>query len=150
MANYNKVILAGNLTRDPELRTTTGGTSVAKFGLAVNRKFKDQETTCFVDCVAFGKQAELIDQYLGRGAPPPELSEAMREVLGEGHRVALADGSTLDLWLRESWPGDGQMEGVFGIEYGAVTASGLVGALRLETAWIDYRETRLDPGVPGR
>lgn len=69
MANYNKVILAGNLTRDPEMRTTNGGTSVTKFGLAINRKFKDQESTCFVDCVAFGKQAELIHQYLGKGKP---------------------------------------------------------------------------------
>jgi single-strand DNA-binding protein len=69
MANFNKVILMGNLTRDPELRTTQGGTQVTKFGLAVNRKFKDQETTCFADCTAFGKQAELIAQYLKKGSP---------------------------------------------------------------------------------
>ena len=69
MANYNKVILCGHLTRDPEMRTTQGGVAVTKFGMAVNRKFKDQETTCFVDCVAFGKQAELINQYLAKGKP---------------------------------------------------------------------------------
>jgi len=81
------------------------------------------------------------------GAPPEELSEGVRSVLGEGYRATLADGTKLDLWLRSEWPGEGQMEGVFGIEYGFVTASALVGALRLETPWIDYRETRLDPGV---
>ena len=69
MANFNKVILMGNLTRDPEMRTSQGGTSVVKFGMAVNRKFKDQETTCFVDCTAFGRTGEVINQYMKRGRP---------------------------------------------------------------------------------
>lgn len=74
MTGFNKVILAGNLTRDPELRYTPSGTAIAKFGLALNRKWKDQsgemkEEVTFVDVDAFGKQAELIGQYLKKGQP---------------------------------------------------------------------------------
>jgi single-strand DNA-binding protein len=74
MQGFNKVIIAGNLTRDPELRYTPSGTAIAKFGLAVNRRWKDQngeqkEETTFVDVDAFGKQAELIGQYVKKGNP---------------------------------------------------------------------------------
>lgn len=74
MTGFNKVILAGNLTRDPELRYTPSGTAIAKFGLAVNRKWKDQsgemkEEVTFVDIDAFGKQAETIGNYLKKGRP---------------------------------------------------------------------------------
>jgi single-strand DNA-binding protein len=75
MNGFNKVILAGNLTRDPELRYTPGGMAIAKFGLAINRKWKDsqsgemKEEVTFVDIDAFGKQAETIGQYLKKGRP---------------------------------------------------------------------------------
>ena len=75
MNGFNKVILAGNLTRDPELRYTPSGTAIAKFGLAINRKWKDsqsgemKEEVTFVDIDAFGKQAETIGQYLKKGRP---------------------------------------------------------------------------------
>ena len=74
MNGFNKVILAGNLTRDPELRYTPSGTAIAKFGLAVNRRWKDQngemkDEVTFVDIDAFGKQAETIGQYLKKGRP---------------------------------------------------------------------------------
>lgn len=69
MANYNRVTLIGNLTRDIEMRATQGGMQVAKFGLAINRKSKDQETTCFVDCTAFDKSAELLHRYVRKGSP---------------------------------------------------------------------------------
>lgn len=74
MANFNKVILMGNLTRDIELRHTQGGMAVAKFGMAINRKTSSQsgearESTCFVDCTAFGKSAELLQQYVRKGSP---------------------------------------------------------------------------------
>ena len=74
MANFNKVILLGNLTRDPEVRFTQGGLAVAKFGMAINRKSstkdgESRESTCFVDVTAFGKQAEIIDQYISKGSP---------------------------------------------------------------------------------
>jgi single-strand DNA-binding protein len=74
MANFNKVILAGNLTRDPELRYTPKGTAIAKFGLAINRTWTNEtgekkEEVTFVDVDAFGRQAETIGQYFKKGRP---------------------------------------------------------------------------------
>lgn len=74
MASYNRVILAGNLTRDPELRYTPKGTAIARIGLAVNRTWKNEagetkEEVTFVDVDAFGRQAEVIAQYMKRGRP---------------------------------------------------------------------------------
>lgn len=74
MPNLNRVMLMGNLTRDPELRYTPNNTAVAGFGLAVNRRFKDgqgqmQEEVTFVDCDAWGRTAEVINQYLRKGNP---------------------------------------------------------------------------------
>jgi single-strand DNA-binding protein len=74
MANFNKVILAGNLTRDPELRYTPKGTAIAKLGLAINRTWKNdagetKEEATFVDVDAFGRQAEVIAQYMRKGRP---------------------------------------------------------------------------------
>lgn len=74
MASFNKVILLGNLTRDPELRYTPKGMATARLGFAVNRKWKtdageEREEVTFVDIDAWGKQAELIAQYLKKGAP---------------------------------------------------------------------------------
>ena len=71
MAGFNKVILLGNLTRNPELRYTPNGTPVASLGLAVSRRYKQgdelKEEVCFVDIVVFGKQAEHCGQYLSKG-----------------------------------------------------------------------------------
>jgi single-strand DNA-binding protein len=74
MASFNKVILMGNLTRDPELRYTPKGTAVAKLGLAVNRTWKTEtgetkEEVLFIDIEAFSRQAENIGQYLKKGSP---------------------------------------------------------------------------------
>ncbi len=74
MPNYNKVILMGNLTRDPEVRYTSSGTAIAKLGMAINRYWRNQdgqqqEETTFVDVDAFGRQAETIGQYLKKGRP---------------------------------------------------------------------------------
>ena len=74
MASFNKVILAGNLTRDPELRYLPKGTAVAQFTLAVNRTWKSEsgeskEEVNFVDVEAFGRQAEVIAQYMRKGRP---------------------------------------------------------------------------------
>jgi len=67
----NKVILVGNLTRDPELRYTPQGTSVCNFGIAVNRKYKQgnetKEEVTFINIVVFGKQADTCGQYLNKG-----------------------------------------------------------------------------------
>jgi len=72
MASFNKVILMGNVTRDPELRYTPKGMAIAKFGLAVNRVWRNEageskEEVTFVDIDAFGKQAETLGQYIKKG-----------------------------------------------------------------------------------
>ena len=74
MASLNKVLMIGNLTRDPELRYVPSGAPVATFGLAVNRTFVTQQgdkkdEVCFVRVVVFGKQAESCSQYLTKGRP---------------------------------------------------------------------------------
>lgn len=72
MASYNRVILVGNLTRDPELSYTPSNTPVCQFGMATNRRWRDQngnqkEETCFVDLVAYGRSAETLNQYMSKG-----------------------------------------------------------------------------------
>jgi len=75
MANFNKVILMGNLTRDPEMRYTQGGMAICKFGLAVNRRFKDgqsgewREEPTFVDITIFGKRGEAFGKFHQKGKP---------------------------------------------------------------------------------
>jgi single-strand DNA-binding protein len=73
MTSFNKVILLGNLTRDPEIRYTPGGAAVASFALAVNRKYKQGDDfkteVSYIDIVVFGKQAENCGQYLHKGDP---------------------------------------------------------------------------------
>ncbi|MDA8387536.1 MAG: single-stranded DNA-binding protein [Nitrospiraceae bacterium] len=70
---FNKVIFAGNLTRDPELRYSAQGTPICNFSLAVNSRVKQasewKEETLFIDVVVFGKQAEPCSQYLSKGRP---------------------------------------------------------------------------------
>ncbi|MFA5287377.1 MAG: single-stranded DNA-binding protein [Candidatus Omnitrophota bacterium] len=73
MASYNKVLLMGNLTKDPELRYTPQGTAVANLRLAVNRKYRDKnkelkEDVCFITAVVWNKQAETCNQYLHKGS----------------------------------------------------------------------------------
>ena len=73
MASFNRVMLLGNLTRDPQLKYLPSQTPVVDFGIACNRRFKtaqgeDREEVLFVDCSAFGRQAEVINQYLADGA----------------------------------------------------------------------------------
>ena len=72
MANFNKILLMGNLTRDPQLSYTPNQTAVVDFGLATNRRWTGQdgsqrEETCFVDCRAFGRLAENMNKYLSKG-----------------------------------------------------------------------------------
>ncbi len=74
MANFNKVILMGNLTRDPQLSYTPNQTAVVEFGMAINRRWKGQDgtqrdETCFVDCQMFGRRAEVINKYCKKGNP---------------------------------------------------------------------------------
>lgn len=74
MANFNKVILMGNLTKDPEVRYVPSGTAVGDLTIAVNRKYKsssgdEQEETCFVNITVWGRQAETCGEYLRKGRP---------------------------------------------------------------------------------
>ena len=79
MASYNRIVLVGNLTRDPQLSYTPANTPVCKFGIATNRTFRDRDgnsrdETCFVDCTLFGRGGEVFNQYMSKG----------RQVLVEG------------------------------------------------------------------
>jgi single-strand DNA-binding protein len=74
MANFNKVMLMGNLTRDPQLSYTPNQTAVVDFGMATNRRWTGQdgsqrEETCFVDCRMFGRRAEVVNKYCKKGNP---------------------------------------------------------------------------------
>jgi len=74
MPNLNKVLLMGNLTRDIEMRVLPKGTPVGQFAMAINRKYKTEsgeqrEEVLFVDCEAWGKTAETLAKYVGKGAP---------------------------------------------------------------------------------
>ena len=74
MAAFNKVILIGNLTRDPEMRVTPKGTAICQFGLAISRSWKDEsgqtrEETAFIDIEAWGKRGEVISKYVTKGRP---------------------------------------------------------------------------------
>ncbi len=73
MRGFNKVVLMGNLTRDPELRTTPSGQNVTSFSLAVNRSWKNaqgetQEAVDYIDCNVWGKPAEIVNQYMKKGS----------------------------------------------------------------------------------
>ena len=73
MRGFSKAIIAGNITRDPEMRTTGSGSQVCSFAIAVNRSFKDssgnqQDQVSYLDCVAWGKSAEIICQYVHKGS----------------------------------------------------------------------------------
>ena len=79
MASYNKIILVGNLTRDPQLSYLPSQMPVCEFGLAVNHRWRDKDgqqrdQVCFIDCRTYGKQAETINQYMSKG----------RQILVEG------------------------------------------------------------------
>ena len=75
MASYNKVILMGNLTRDPEMKYLPSGTAVTNFGMAMSEKYTDRESgeqrenVCFVDVEAWGRQGEIVNEYLSKGSP---------------------------------------------------------------------------------
>lgn len=74
MASLNQVFLMGNVTRDPQTRATSSNTNVTSFGMAINRHYKaadgaSKEETCFVECVAFGRQADVLAKYLKKGKP---------------------------------------------------------------------------------
>ena len=116
MPDLNRVMLAGRLTRDPELRTTASGMEVANLGLAVSRTWKDkdgkrQEESMFIDATAWGKTAEFVARYFAKGEP----------VLVEGrlrHETWESDGGkrskhtvTVDRIQGMAWAEDGGDKG---------------------------------------
>ncbi len=74
MASFNRVILAGNLTRDPQLSYLPSNTAVCEFGMAINRRSRDKDgnqrdEVCYVDVTSYGRQAEVVNQYMSKGKP---------------------------------------------------------------------------------
>jgi single-strand DNA-binding protein len=92
MANYNRIILVGNVVRDPEIRYVQSGSLVAKFTIAVNRRTKQDDTVDYIDIVAWDKLAEASNTYLTKGTPVlVEGRLALRQYeskTGEKHKAA--------------------------------------------------------------
>jgi len=138
MASFNRVIMMGNLTRDPEQRTLPSGQMVCRFGLACNRSFKNRQTgsvtqeVCFIDVDVWGPQAETCQQYLSKG----------RSVLVEG-RLKL-----------DSWEQEGQKRSKHSIVAERVTFLGNGGddasAQDSSSAQDDFTAAAATPSFQGR
>lgn len=138
MASYNRVILMGNLTRDPELRYTSSNMAICKFGLAVNRRFKDSQTNewkeepTFVDVTIFGARAEPFARYHTKGKPAfiegSLRLDTWEDKNGGGKRSKLY--VVADTWefvgggRGESQGGQGAPSGIGGAERGAPPSDG--------------------------
>lgn len=121
MASFNRVLLMGNLTKDPELRYTPSGTAVANLRLAVNSSFKGQdgqrkEETCFVTIVVWNKQAETCNQYLKKGRPifvEGRLISRSWEVEGKPRSIMEVRADRVQ-FLGQAGGGSGQSRAEFG------------------------------------
>lgn len=117
MASYNKVVLMGNVTRDPEVRVTPKGTSIAKIGLAVSRKFSTEsgekkEETTFVDVDFIGKVSDVVSKYVKKGDPilidgRLKLDQWEDKKTGEKRSKLGIFGENLQLLSRPSTPPTG-------------------------------------------
>ena len=100
MANYNRVILAGNLTRDPQVRFFANERAVCDFGLAINRRWRsdgeNKEETTFVDVEAWGRTAELVGQYLTKGSSSSGRGSFESSIPGKT-KTAVASAASLRL-----------------------------------------------------
>lgn len=107
MANYNRVILAGNLVRDPEIRYVQSGSPVTKFTIAINRKTKDNDAVDYVDIVAWDKLAETSNTYLKKGVPvlvEGRLAiRAYESKSGEKHKAAEVVMSFMQMLNRSAY-----------------------------------------------
>ncbi len=131
MVSLNRVLLIGNLTKDPELRYTPSGTPVANLRLAVNSSFKDQagqrkEETCFVTIVVWARQAETCNQYLKKG----------RSIFVEGRL------------LYRSWEVEGKTRSVMEVRGDRVQFLGSPGGSRGETEGTKPAEAPVAPEAP--
>jgi single-strand DNA-binding protein len=119
---YNKIILIGNLTKDPELRYTPQGTPVASFRIAVNYRYKQsddmKQETMFIDNVVFGRQAESCSKYLSKGSPvlvEGRLQERRWESNGQQRsKFEVVAQSVRFLSRRSSQPTEGEAFGADG------------------------------------
>lgn len=125
MANYNKVVLIGNLTRDPELRYTPAGIAVVNLGLAVNRRFRDRngeqkDEVCYVNIVVWDKQAEACNQYLQKGRPVfidgRLQSRSFEDSSGNKRSVLEVRAERVQFLGSRPVPSDGMKEGAVGLE----------------------------------
>ena len=132
MVSLNRVLLIGNLTKDPELRYTPSGTPVANLRLAVNSSFKDQagqrkEETCFVTIVVWSRQAEICQQYLKKG----------RSVFIEGRLIY------------RSWEAEGKTRSTMEVRADRVQFLGAPGGVPRDTAPLDSaRNEQAGESVP--
>ena len=123
MAGFNKVILIGNLTRNPELRYTPNSTPVAALGLAVSRRYKQgddlKEEVCFVDIVVFGSRPNTVDSTLAKGTASSWMADCSS---GVGKRKTVRSAASMKWSLRRShfsragrrrrWPACGRRVGM--------------------------------------
>ena len=132
MVSLNRVLLIGNLTKDPELRYTPSGTPVANLRLAVNSSFKDQagqrkEETCFVTIVVWSRQAEICQQYLKKG----------RSIFIEGRLIY------------RSWEAEGKTRSTMEVRADRVQFLGAPGGVPRDTASLDSaRDSHAGESVP--
>jgi single-strand DNA-binding protein len=117
MVSFNKVILMGNLTRDPEVRYTPNGIAVASFALAVNRKYKQGEEVkdevSYIDIVVFGKQAESCGQYINKGDAvliDGRLQQRRWDDKETGQKRSKVEvvAQSVNFMPKRSWTGQGQ------------------------------------------
>lgn len=116
MTSFNKVILMGNLTRDPEVRYTPNGIAVANFAIAVNRKYKQgdetREEVSYIDIVVFGKQAESCGQYINKGDSvliDGRLQQRRWETEdGQKRNKVEVVAQSVNFMPKRSWSGQGQ------------------------------------------
>jgi single-strand DNA-binding protein len=120
MTSFNKVILMGNLTRDPEVRYTPNGIAVASFAIAVNRKYKQGEEVkdevSYIDIVVFGKQAESCGQYINKGDSvliDGRLQQRRWDDKETGQKRSKIEvvAQSVNFMPKRSWSGSGQGAG---------------------------------------
>ena len=122
MRGFSKAIITGNLTRDPELRSTPNGASVCSFSVAVNRVFRDssgkqQEDVSFIDCSAWGKLGEMIAQYAKKGTGvlvSGRLSQRTWEDKTTGQKRSRVEIVVEDFNFLSGMDRDGASKGGFG------------------------------------
>jgi len=146
MASFNKVLLMGNLTKDPELRYTPQGTAVVNLRLAVNRKFRDKtsqefkEEVCFITAVVWDKQAENCNQYLHKGSPifveGRLQSRSWEDASGQKRNVIEVRAERVQFL--------GQASGAGRAAAGETAAGAMEQEPATETAWLEESESKND------